>query len=82
MTEILLAGKSHITSQKKIFKSSLKILNSKSADKVINVILSDFKTLLDCEIINCFSTDNSNTIQEVQKIDDLLQKVILKKMAL
>ena len=79
MTEILLAGKSHITSQKKIFKSSLKILNSKSADKVINVILSDFKTLLDCEIINCFSTDNSNTIQEVQKIDTRIAKSYFKE---
>ena len=59
MTEILLAGKSHISSQKRILKSSLKILNSKSTDKVIGVILADFKTLLGCEIVNCFSSDSN-----------------------
>ena len=32
MTEILLAGKSHIATQKRILKSSIKILNSKSID--------------------------------------------------
>ena len=35
MTQILLAGKSHMQSQKKILKSSLKILNSKSLAKVL-----------------------------------------------
>ena len=59
MTQILLAGKSHMQSQKRILKSSLKILNSKSLAKVFNVILSDFKILLGCEYINCFSTNNN-----------------------
>ena len=39
MTQILLAGKSHMQSQKRILKSSLKILNSKSLAKVFSVIL-------------------------------------------
>ena len=69
MTEILIAGKSHINSQKKILKSSLKILNSKSIDRVINVILTDFKIILGCEIVNCFFTDNNFKINDVQKID-------------
>ena len=68
MTQILLAGKSHMQSQKRILKSSLKILNSKSLAKVFSVILSDFKTLLGCEYINCFSTNNNIGINEVQKI--------------
>ena len=72
MTEILLAGKSHISSQKRILKSSLKILNSKSTDKVIGVILADFKTLLGCEIVNCFSRDSD--IDNVQKIDIKIAK--------
>ena len=59
MTEILLAGKSHSSSQKRILKSSLKILKSKSIEKVIDVILTDFKILLGCEIVNCFSSDNN-----------------------
>ena len=74
MTQILLAGKSHIQSQKRILKSSLKILNSKSLTKVFSVILSDFKLLLGCEYINCFSTNNNVGINEVQKIDTRVAK--------
>ena len=74
MTQILLAGKSHIQSQKRILKSSLKILNSKSLAKVFSVILSDFKLLLGCEYINCFSTNNNIGINKVQKIDTRVAK--------
>ena len=74
MTQILLAGKSHMQSQKRILKSSLKILNSKSLAKVFSVILSDFKFLLGCEYINCFSTNNNVGINEVQKIDTRVAK--------
>ena len=74
MTQILLAGKSHMQSQKRILKSSLKILNSKSLAKVFNVILSDFKTLLGCDYINCFSTNNNIGINKVQKIDTRVAK--------
>ena len=78
MTEILLAGKSHISSQKRILKSSLKILNSKSTNKVIGVILADFKTLLGCEIVNCFSSDGNIDINNVQKIDIKIAKSYFK----
>ena len=74
MTEILLAGKSHMQSQKRILKSSLKILNSKSLAKVFNVILSDFKILLGCEYINCFSTNNNIDLSEIQKLDTRVAK--------
>ena len=79
MTKILLAGKSHITSQKRILKSSLKVLNSKSIEKVIQVILSDFKILLGCEIVNCFSTDNNISINDVQKIDTKIARSYFKE---
>jgi uncharacterized protein YigA (DUF484 family) len=82
MTEILLAGKSHISSQKRILKSSLKILNSKSTDKVIGVILADFKTLLGCEIVNCFSSDSNIDINNVQKIDIKIAKSYFKDKAI
>jgi uncharacterized protein YigA (DUF484 family) len=74
MTQILLAGKSHTQSQKRILKSSTKILNCKSLKKVFEVILSDFKILLGCEYINCFSTNNNVGINEVQKIDTRVAK--------
>lgn len=78
MTEILLAGKSHINNQKRILKSSIKILNSKTIDKVINVILEDFKTLLSCDFINCFLTNESINISDVQKIDTKIAKSYFK----
>ena len=82
MTQILLAGKSHIQSQKKILRSSLKILNSKSLAKVFSVILSDFKILLGCEYINCFSTNNNIGINEVQKIDTRVAKSYFRDKAM
>ena len=78
MTKILLAGKSHITSQKRILKTSLKILNSKSIDKIINVILVDFKNLLKCEVVNCFSTNDNIRINDVQQIDNKIVKSYFK----
>ena len=82
MTQILLAGKSHMQSQKRILKSSTKILNCKSLKKVFEVILSDFKILLGCEYINCFSTNNNIGINEVQKIDTRVAKSYYREKAI
>ena len=82
MTQILLAGKSHMQSQKRILKSSIKILNCKSLKKVFEVILSDFKILLGCEYINCFSTNNNIGINEVQKIDTRVAKSYFRDKAI
>ena len=82
MTQILLAGTSHMQSQKRILKSSIKILNCKSLKKVFEVILSDFKILLGCEYINCFSTNNDVGINEVQKIDTRVAKSYFRDKAI
>ena len=82
MTQILLAGKSHMQSQKRILKSSIKILNCKSLKKVFEVILSDFIILLGCEYINCFSTNNNVGINEVQKIDTRVAKSYFRDKAI
>ena len=82
MTRILLAGKSHMQSQKRILKSSIKILNCKSLKKVFEVILSDFKILLGCEYINCFSTNNKIRINEVPKIDTRVAKSYFRDKAI
>ena len=82
MTQILLAGKSHMQSQKRILKSSTKILNCKSLKKVFEVILSDFKILLGCEYINCFSTNNNIGINDVQKIDTRVAKSYFRDKAM
>ena len=82
MTQILLAGKSHVQTQKRILRSSLKILNCKSISKVFNVILSDFITLLDCDYINCFSTHDALKIDDVQKIDTRVAKSYFRDKAI
>ena len=82
MTQVLLAGKSHVQSQKRILKSSIKILNCKSLAKVFSVILSDFKLLLACDYINCFSTNNSIDISEVQKVDTRVAKSYFRDKAI
>ena len=82
MTQILLAGKSHIQSQKRILKSSIKILNCKSLTKVFSVILSDFKSLLGCDYVNCFSTNNNIDLTEVQKLDTRVAKSYFREKAI
>ena len=82
MTQILLAGKSHMQSQKRILKSSIKILNCKSLKKIFEVILTDFKILLGCEYINCFSTNNNVGINEIQKIDTRVAKSYFRDKAI
>ena len=53
MLEILRAGKSHMVAQKRILKTSLKILNTKSLSKLIDVMVNDLGTLLACDLVNC-----------------------------
>jgi uncharacterized protein YigA (DUF484 family) len=72
MSEILKAGSSHITSQKRILKTSLKILNTKSLSKLIGVIINDLGPLLGCDIVNCFFTSNKIKINEISLIDNKL----------
>jgi len=69
MTEILLAGKNLLSAQKRILKSSLRILNSKSMSKIIDVIINDFKIFLACDVVNCFTTDNDFKINNVHLVD-------------
>ena len=70
ITQILLAGKSHISSQKKILKSSLRILNTKSLIKLIEVIISDLKIILGCNNVNCFFSNKSSLTKSSSLIDN------------
>ena len=69
ITEILLAGKSHMTSQKRILKSSIRILNTKSLIKLVDVIISDLKIILGCKSVNCFFTNRELTNNNSSLID-------------
>ena len=70
MTEILKAGSSHLVSQKRILKTSLKILNTKSLTKLINVIVNDLGSLLACDLVNCFFTSNRFKQSGISQIDN------------
>ena len=70
MKLILKAGSSHIVSQKRILKTSIKILNTKTLTKLINVIVNDIGTLLACDIVNCFFTSEKIKHPNITQIDN------------
>ena len=70
MSEILKAGSSHTTSQKRILKTSLKVLNTKSLTKLIDVIINDLGALLACDTVNCFFTNNALKHAGLSQIDN------------
>ena len=70
IVEILKAGSSHLVSQKRILKTSLKILNTKSLAKLINVIVNDLGLLLACDLVNCFFTSNRFKQSSISQIDN------------
>ena len=82
MTEILLAGKSHQNSQKRILKSTLRILNTKTLSKLTDVIINDLKNILACDIVNCFTSNNSLKIDNLNKIDSRIAQSYFKNNSL
>jgi len=69
ISEILKAGSSHIISQERILKTSLKILNTKSLAKLLNILINDIKILLACDFVNCFFTSNKLKYNGLNQID-------------
>ena len=69
MSEIIKAGSSHLVSQKRILKSSLKVLNTKSLTKLIDLIVNDFNSLLACDVTNCFCTSDKLKHNGISQID-------------
>ena len=70
MLEVLTAVSSHIFSQKRILKSSIKILNTKSLPKLIDLIAKDFTSLLFCDVVKCFFTSNKLKHNGLVQIDN------------
>ena len=67
MTKVLIAGKSHLNAQKRILKSTIRILNIKTLPRLMSLIKNDLKIILGCDEMNCFITS------EDLKIDGLIQ---------
>ena len=70
MSEILRAASSHIISQKRILKTSLKILNTKSLNKLIDVIVNDLGTLLACDLVSCYFTSDKINHRGISQMDN------------
>ena len=69
MTKVLLAGKSHLNAQKRILKSTIRILNVKSLQKLISLIKNDLKTILGCDEMNCFVTNENIRSENLSQLD-------------
>jgi len=82
MTKILIAGKNHQTAQKRILKSTLRILNTKTLSKLIDVIINDLKSILACDVVNCFTSNNTLKIDNLNKIDSRIVQSYFKNNSL
>ena len=69
MTKVLLAGKSHLNAQKRILKSTIRILNVKSLPKLISLIKNDLKIILGCDEMNCFVTNENIRSENLSQLD-------------
>ena len=69
MTKVLIAGKSHLNAQKRILKSTIRILNIKSLSKLIELIKSDLKIILGCDEMNCFITNENIKTENLTQLD-------------
>ena len=70
MAEILKAASSHVASQKRVLKTSIKVLNTKSLTKLISLIINDLGPLLVCDSVNCFFTSNRIKHSDISQIDN------------
>ena len=69
MTKVLIAGKSHLNAQKRILKSTIRILNIKSLPKLIELIKNDLKIILGCDEMNCFITNENIKTENLTQLD-------------
>ena len=69
MTKVLLAGKSHLNAQKRILKSTIRILNIKSLPKLISLVKNDLKIILGCDEMNCFITNENIRAENLSQLD-------------
>ena len=82
MTKVLLAGKSHLNAQKRILKSTIRILNIKSLPKLIGLIKNDLKIILGCDEMNCFITNENISVENLSQLDTKIANSYFKtKMA-
>ena len=70
MTKVLIAGKSHLNAQKRVLKSTIRILNIKNLPKLIGLIKNDLKVILGCDEMNCFITNENVKAENLAQLDN------------
>ncbi len=70
MTKVLIAGKSHLNAQKRVLKSTIKILNINNLPKLIELIKNDLKVILGCDEMNCFITNENVKAENLAQLDN------------
>ena len=70
MTKVLIAGKSHLNAQKRVLKSTIRILNIKNLPKLIVLIKNDLKIILGCDEMNCFITNENVKAENLAQLDN------------
>ena len=70
MTKVLIAGKSHLNAQKRVLKSTIRILNIKNLPKLIELIKNDLKVILGCDEMNCFITNENVKAENLAQLDN------------
>jgi len=70
MTKVLIAGKSHLNAQKRVLKSTIRILNIKNLPKLIELIKNDLKIILGCDEMNCFITNENVKAENLAQLDN------------
>jgi len=80
ISNILIAGQSNFNSQNRIFKASLRIINAKSIDLFLKIIIEDCPILFDTDIIYAYS--NNKILTNIRKQNKFLEidEKILKKI--
>ena len=82
MTKVLIAGKNHLNAQKRILKSTIRILNIKNLPKLLNLIKNDLKIILGCDEINCFITRENTKITSLLQIDSKIAQSYFKNKSI
>ncbi len=82
MTKVLIAGKNHLNAQKRILKSTIRILNIKNLPKLLNLIKNDLKIILGCDEINCFITRENTKINSLLQIDSKIAQSYFKNKSI
>ena len=70
MTKVLIAGKSHLNAQKRVLKSTIRILNIRNLPKLIGLIKNDLRVILGCDEMNCFITNESIETENLVQLDN------------